>query len=241
MNPVPQSVSNFLVPASGSTNSVVFDQTFVAGTPVVVNFAGYQISGIPFRPSGVLIDNTASANPISVTIPEIGYTMQCAAGEMLHLPYPAPINHSASISGDGAATVIFVDYPVIPYSSRFVAAIAQPIQVTVIGPDPLPVSLPAAFVQKTALAERSVLGRQTLAVTTGAVATLTVPANAKAAEIQADGYSVSITLDGTTAPTATVGTRIDDGQIYAVYSTLANVKLIARTNNTNVQVVYFDK
>lgn len=233
MNPVPQSVSNFLVPASGSTNSVVFDQTFSAGVPVVVNFAGYEISGIPFRPSGVLIDNTASPNQISVTIPEIGYTMICAAGEMLHLPYPAPINHSASISGDGDATVIFVDYPVIPYSSRFVAAVAFP--------NPLPVSLPAAFEQKTYLATRSVLGRQTLAVTTGAVATLTVPANAKSAEIQADGYSVSITLDGATAPTATVGTRIDDGQIYVVYSSLANVKLIARTNNTNVQVVYFDK
>lgn len=87
---------------------------------------------------------------------------------------------------------------------------------------------------------RSCLGRQTISVTTGAVVTLTVPANSAAAMIQADGNSVSITLDGTT-PTATVGMRIDDGIFFYVDSALANVKLIARTATTNVQVAYFDK
>lgn len=87
---------------------------------------------------------------------------------------------------------------------------------------------------------RSCLGRQTISVTTGAVVTLTVPANSAAAMIQADGNSVSITLDGTT-PTATVGMRIDDGIFFYVDTALANVKLIARTATTNVQVAYFDK
>ena len=87
---------------------------------------------------------------------------------------------------------------------------------------------------------RSCLGRQTISVTTGAVVTLTVPANSVAAMIQADGNSVSITLDGTT-PTSTVGMRIDDGIFFYVDTALANVKLIARTATTNVQVAYFDK
>ena len=87
---------------------------------------------------------------------------------------------------------------------------------------------------------RSCLGRQTISVTTGAVVTLTVPANSAAAMIQADGNSVSITLDGTT-PTSTVGMRIDDGIFFYVDTALANVKLIARTATTNVQVAYFDK
>lgn len=89
-------------------------------------------------------------------------------------------------------------------------------------------------------ASRNCLGRQTLSVSTGAVSTLVPPAGAVAAMIQADGSAVSMTLDGT-APTATVGTRIDDGVIVNVDSALAAVKLIARSATTNVQVAYFDK
>lgn len=88
---------------------------------------------------------------------------------------------------------------------------------------------------------RACVGRQTLDVTTGAVAILTVPVGAVAAAIQADGSAVSITLDGASAPSATVGTRIDDGVIYYVDTALANVKMIARQASTKVQVVYFDK
>jgi len=91
-----------------------------------------------------------------------------------------------------------------------------------------------------AAAPRTCVGRQTLAVTTGAVVALTIPGTAVAATVQADGGSVSITLDGT-APTAGVGTRLDDGLIYDVSSVLASVKLIARSVNCNVQIEYFDK
>jgi hypothetical protein len=87
---------------------------------------------------------------------------------------------------------------------------------------------------------RVCVGRQTISVTTAAVVTLTVPAGAVAASIQADGNTVSITLDGTN-PTASVGSRIDDGVFYYVDTSLANVKLIARSATTNVQVVYFNK
>ena len=87
---------------------------------------------------------------------------------------------------------------------------------------------------------RTCLGRQTISVTTGAVSTLTPPVGAVAAMIQADGSAVSITLEGT-APTATVGSRIDDGVFYYVDTALSSVKLIARSTTTNVQVAYFDK
>lgn len=92
-----------------------------------------------------------------------------------------------------------------------------------------------------AMSTRNCVGRQTLSVTTAAVATLTVPANAVSAMIQADGNTVSMTLDGATAPTATVGLRIDDGVMFYVDTALSGVKLIARTATTNVQVCYFDK
>lgn len=88
---------------------------------------------------------------------------------------------------------------------------------------------------------RACVGQQTLSVTTAAVVTLTVPDMAVAALIQADGNAISITLNGVTAPEANVGMRIDDGVIFYVDTSLAAVKMIARTVTTNVQVTYFDK
>ena len=87
---------------------------------------------------------------------------------------------------------------------------------------------------------RQCVGRQTLILTAGVVTTLTVPGGAVAAASQADGNTVRCTLDGATAPSSTVGTRIDDGVIYYVDTALANVKLLAPVACT-AQIVYFDK
>ena len=91
-----------------------------------------------------------------------------------------------------------------------------------------------------AASARQCVGRQTLALSAGVVATLTVPGGALAAAIQADGNTVRCTLDGATAPSATVGTRIDDGVIYYVDTALTNVKLLAPVA-CSAQIVYFDK
>ncbi len=87
---------------------------------------------------------------------------------------------------------------------------------------------------------RQCVGRQTLILTAGVVTTLTVPGGAVAAAIQADGNTIRCTLDGATAPTSTVGTRIDDGVSYYVDTSLANVKLLAPVA-CSAQVVYFDR
>lgn len=86
---------------------------------------------------------------------------------------------------------------------------------------------------------RTCTGRQTLALTANVVTTLTVPANSVAAAIQADGNTIRVTLNGTD-PTATVGTRIDDGVIYYVDTSLAAVKLLAPVATT-AQIAYFDR
>lgn len=86
---------------------------------------------------------------------------------------------------------------------------------------------------------RACTGRQTLALTANVVTTLTVPANSVAAAIQADGNTIRVTLSGAD-PTATVGTRIDDGVIYYVDTSLAAVKLLAPVA-CSAQIVYFDK
>lgn len=108
--------------------------------------------------------------------------------------------------------------------------VAGPVTDTQLRASPVPVSASA----------RQCVGRQTLALVAGTVTPLTVPPGAVAAAIQADGNTVRCTLDGATAPSATVGTRIDDGVIYYVDTSLANVKLLAPVA-CNAQVVYFDK
>lgn len=115
-----QNTVNYMIPAVGSPRGYVMSQQFVAGTPVVLDFrnvSGGSIDGQPFRPSGVYIDNSASANPVTVKINEMVYSMTCPAGQMLNLPYPAPVDVSVTVTGDGVTTIIFVDVPVQPYRS----------------------------------------------------------------------------------------------------------------------------
>lgn len=88
-------------------------------------------------------------------------------------------------------------------------------------------------------APRACVGRQTLALVAGTVTPLTVPNGAVACDVQADGNTIRVTLNGTD-PSATVGTRIDDGVIYPISTPLASVKLLAPVA-CNAQVVYFDK
>lgn len=99
---------------------------------------------------------------------------------------------------------------------------------------------PSGVTQPVSAVTRACLGQQTLALVAGTVTPLTVPPGAVAAAIQADGNTVRCTLDGATAPSSTVGTRIDDGVIYYVDTSLANVKLLAPVA-CSAQVVYFDK
>lgn len=90
-------------------------------------------------------------------------------------------------------------------------------------------------------APRTCVGRQTIAnLSTSTPATLTVPTDAVAAMIQADGGGLRITQEGTN-PTSTIGSRIDDGVFYYVDTPLASVKMLAMSAGVNVQVAYFDK
>ncbi|WP_300434805.1 hypothetical protein [Zoogloea sp.] len=100
---------------------------------------------------------------------------------------------------------------------------------------------PAAGAARTVTAAaRTCTGRETIPLAAGVVTTLTVPGGSIAAAIQADGNTVRVTLNGATAPSATVGTRIDDGVIYYVDTALASVKLFAAVA-CSAQVAYFDK
>jgi len=115
-----QSMINYMIPAVGTPRGYVYNATLVAGTPATIDFRGITgggIDGQPFRPSGVYIDNTQGTAVLKVVINEISYAINCPIGETLNLPYPAPIDMTATITGQGVVTIVFVDTPVMPYRS----------------------------------------------------------------------------------------------------------------------------
>lgn len=137
---IPENVSNFLVPATGTTNVYPMRQSFTA-TPTVVDFNTVKLNGLAFRPSGVIMDNTAGDGPLTVLIREIGYSITAQVGQTIQLPYPAPLNHTAAITGDGIGVVMFVDYPVMPFASGGGSGGGGDI------PNPLPVTGPLTNAQ----------------------------------------------------------------------------------------------
>ena len=99
-------------------------------------------------------------------------------------------------------------------------------------------------IQQVGATARTCTGRTSYSVSTAVTLAsicsgAAIPVGSVTAMIQADGGSIRVTLEGTT-PTASVGMRIDDGVMYMVDSSLANVKLFAATATT-VQVAFFDR
>jgi hypothetical protein len=114
-----QAVVNYLIPQVGTPRCYVRSAGFTA-TPSIIDFRainGGMIDAQPFRPSGVFVDNTAGTGDLNILLVEINYNIRCLAGESLNAQFPAPKDVTFSITGDGAATVVFVDFPVMPFRS----------------------------------------------------------------------------------------------------------------------------
>ncbi|HKY45375.1 MAG TPA: hypothetical protein VJM50_19945 [Pyrinomonadaceae bacterium] len=114
-----QEVVNYLIPQVGSPRCFVVSQV-LGPTPYRLDFRsvpGGMIDGQPFRPSGVFIDNTAGAGDLEILVNEINYNMLCPAGDSLNAQFPAVMDSTFNITGDGQATIVFVDFPVMPYRS----------------------------------------------------------------------------------------------------------------------------
>lgn len=149
-----QPTTNYLVPSSGGTHCLPV--TAAWGTqPALLDWRQFSESSFPFQPQGVFIDNTQNANPLTVQILPIGWNIVCPAGAQLMTPFPAPAAQTAQISssgGGGIATLMFVDFPVLPFLTS--AASAGGLAVSIVG-QPISV-LPANAATAAALSTQPV-------------------------------------------------------------------------------------
>jgi len=110
---------NYLVPSSGRTHAVPVEGVFSA-QEYVIDWNQFKHDNFAFQPQGVFIDNSAGTGPLDVTIYASGlnspafWTISCPAGAYKSANFPAPNGQAAGITGDGQATVIFVDFPILP-------------------------------------------------------------------------------------------------------------------------------
>lgn len=114
-----QPTTNYLVPSSGGTHCVPITANWVA-QPAVLDWRQFSESSFPFQPQGVFIDNTQNVNPLTITILPIGWNIVCPGGAQLMTPFPAPAAQTAQVTssgGGGIATLMFVDFPVLPFQS----------------------------------------------------------------------------------------------------------------------------
>lgn len=131
-----QETTNYMVPSSGATHVVPVVGQFTAA-PFVVDWRQFANDEFPFQPQGVFIDNTQGAGLLTVTVQPIGWNILCPAGTQVAAPFPAPNGQSASIVGNGQASVMFADFPVLPFTANQGGAQA----VTISGPNPLQVQV----------------------------------------------------------------------------------------------------
>ncbi len=107
------STRNYMVPSSGSTHQATYSGVFSA-TPLNINWDQFAIDNFPFIPQGAFIDNTKGTGPLTINIQPLNYNVVVPAGVGAQVQFPAPAHASMSITGQGQASVVFVDFPVLP-------------------------------------------------------------------------------------------------------------------------------
>lgn len=130
-----ENLQNYLVPASGQVHGVQYNPVLTA-TPFVIDWRQFSVDNFPFQPQGVFIDNSQGTGELVITIAPLNWTVRCPAGVHKQAQFPAPNGQTASITGAGQATLIFVDFPVLPDAGE--VNIGNTVQVSVVSPDPLP-------------------------------------------------------------------------------------------------------
>lgn len=124
-----QSLVNFRQPLNSTLRAAPY-KLVLSSSPYYVDFrtlVGSDLDGTPFKPYGMYIDNTQGTENLIILFQETQYRVVCKKGEVLNTSYPAADYAIAAITGNGPASIIFVDYSVEPYSSNLTGGSAMAI------------------------------------------------------------------------------------------------------------------
>jgi hypothetical protein len=122
-------VNNFMVPATGTPNSVPVQGPFSA-TPLVIDFRENGLDGSPFVPQGLFADNTTGSAPLVIAIQGMNWSVVVPTGSQLGCQYPAPIGQIVSITGNNAGgSIVFCDFPVLPFNNSAAGAGGGPVTI----------------------------------------------------------------------------------------------------------------
>ncbi len=105
--------TNYLIPAAGQTQHVTYSGVLSA-TAENLDWRNYAVNNQPFIPQGAFVDNTLGTGDITLNIQPLNYNVVIKAGVSQAVQFPAPAQATMSISGLGQATVVFVNFPVLP-------------------------------------------------------------------------------------------------------------------------------
>ena len=109
---LPFATANYLVPLDGTTHVVVAGLVATAATHKI-NWPAFSNDNFSFWPQGAYIDNSGSIADLTLVVKPIDFSVTIAAGAKQIVSWPAPKNQETWLTGNGPATIFFVNYPLL--------------------------------------------------------------------------------------------------------------------------------
>ncbi len=109
---LPFATANYLVPLDGTTH-VVVAELVLTGTAHKINWGSFSNDNFSFWPQGAYVDNSGSLADLTMVIKPINFSVTIAAGAKQMVSWPAPKSQETWLTGNGPATIFFVNYPLL--------------------------------------------------------------------------------------------------------------------------------
>lgn len=129
----PQSITNYLVPATGNIAGI--QQSLIAGaSETEVNFSEYALNGVPFIPQSAYIDNSQGIADLFITSQKFNdFTIaRVSAGNVLAVNFPSIADDTYSITGNGSVNIVWTNAPALSQApENIIASIVGTVPVSI--------------------------------------------------------------------------------------------------------------
>ena len=239
INTLDYATANYLVPLDGTTHTVAMSGV-ASATPQIIDWNTFSVNNFPFVPQGAFVDNTGGSGTLTLTILPLGFNVTIPAGTSRVVGWPAPKTQQTQITGSGAFTIFFVDYPV--FTSDAAAAAGN--STVYIGNTPVPVSestldgiVSSSYAAQGITSHLGAIGMTAVAGTisgTGTSVALTPPANSNLRKLL---LSLSENATLATAGIDTITATLNGVQIFSegIYIPAAAVSGVGLAYHRNIE------